>query len=213
MIFQLDKRLIFPDPEFAEPDGLLAIGGDLSPERLMLAYHNGIFPWYNEQNPIMWYSPHQRFVLFPADLKISKSMRKVLNSHQFKITFDEQFSAVIKACATAPRNGQNGTWITNEMEDAYNELYLLKKAHSVEVWQDETLVGGLYGVAVNEVFCGESMFSNVSNASKMALTALISQRKYKLIDCQMHTEHLESMGAKMISRKRYMTILINPEKS
>jgi leucyl/phenylalanyl-tRNA--protein transferase len=207
MIFQLDNRLIFPDPELAEPDGLLAIGGDLSAERLMNAYAQGIFPWYSEKEPILWYSPHERFVLFPNQLKISKSMRKVLQSNQFSVTFNQQFEAVIHACASAFRVGQNGTWITEEMEKAYLELHLQGKAHSIEVWQHDELAGGLYGVEINNIFCGESMFSKVSNASKTALIALCQQKNYELIDCQMYTEHLESLGAVMISRKEYQDFL------
>lgn len=207
MIFQLDNRLIFPKPELAEPDGLLAVGGDLSAERLIKAYALGIFPWYSGNEPILWYSPHERFVLFPNQLKISKSMRKVLQSAQFSVTFNQDFAAVIRACASVFRDGQNGTWITDEMENAYLELHQQGKAHSVEVWQDNELVGGLYGVEVNNIFCGESMFSKVSNASKIALINLCRQKKYQLIDCQMYTEHLETLGAKMISRKEYQHFL------
>ncbi|MGI4020715.1 MAG: leucyl/phenylalanyl-tRNA--protein transferase [Janthinobacterium lividum] len=207
MIFQLDNRLIFPNPELAEPDGLLAIGGDLSAERLINAYANGIFPWYSDDEPILWYSPHERFVLFPNQLKISKSMRKVLQSNQFSVTFNQDFAAVIRACASVFRDGQNGTWITDEMENAYLQLHQQGKAHSVEVWQNNELVGGLYGVEINAIFCGESMFSKVSNASKTALINLCRQKKYQLIDCQMYTEHLESLGAKMISRKEFQQFL------
>lgn len=207
MVFQLDERLVFPNPELAEPDGLLAVGGDLSPERLMLAYSQGIFPWYSDQNPILWYSPHERFVLFPSELKVSKSMRKVINSGQFQMTLDQDFSAVINACANSVREGQKGTWITAEMENAYLELHRIGKAHSIEVWEDKELVGGLYGIETNQVFCGESMFSHTSNASKAALIFLCGQKKHQLIDCQMHTEHLESLGARMISRKDFMKIL------
>lgn len=207
MIFQLDERLIFPDPGLAEPDGLLAVGGDLSAERLTLAYSEGIFPWYSDKSPVLWYSPHKRFVLFPQELKISKSMKRIINSGQFQVTFNQDFAAVINACANTFREGQNGTWITVEMEKAYLKLHKLGQAHSVEVWQNNKLAGGLYGVEVNRIFCGESMFSNVSNASKMALIALCQQKKYQLIDCQMYTEHLESLGAKMISREDFMKIL------
>lgn len=207
MIFQLDNRLIFPNPELAEPDGLLAIGGDLSAERLLKSYALGIFPWYSENEPILWYSPHERFVLFPDQLKISKSMRKVLQSAQFSVTFNQDFAAVIRACASVFRDGQNGTWITDEMEKAYLELHQQGKAHSVEVWQNDKLAGGLYGVEVNNIFCGESMFSKVSNASKTALISLCRQKKYQLIDCQLYTEHLESLGAVMISRKEFEQFL------
>jgi len=207
MIFRLDERLIFPDPELAEPDGLLAVGGDLSAERLLLAYSEGIFPWYSNDTPILWYSPHERFVLFPAELNISSSMKRVINSRRFNITFDTCFADVIEACSSVPRKDQDGTWITEDMKTAYIHLHQLGRAHSVEVWQGDDLVGGMYGVAVGDVFCGESMFSKVSNASKMALISLIKSGKYKLLDCQVHTDHLESMGARMIGRKEYMTML------
>lgn len=209
MIFRLDKRIIFPDPSLAEEDGLLAVGGDLSVERLLLAYQNGIFPWYSDDTPVLWYSPHERFVLFPAELKISKSMRQVMRSGKFRITVDTAFEQVIEACSIAYRAGQDGTWITNEMKDAYIRLHRSGYAHSVEVWQGDDLAGGLYGVTISKVFCGESMFSKVSNASKAALIYLCQTDEYNLIDCQVHTEHLESMGAKMISREEYMYILLN----
>jgi leucyl/phenylalanyl-tRNA--protein transferase len=209
MIFRLDKRIVFPDPSLAEEDGLLAVGGDLSTNRLLLAYHNGIFPWYNDDTPILWYSPHERFVLFPDELKISKSMRQILKSGRFKITFDQSFSEVIDACSIINRKGQDGTWITDEMKNAYIQLHKEGYAHSVEVWENEKLVGGLYGVQVGTVFCGESMFSKVSNASKVALISLCNTGNYKLIDCQVHTEHLGSMGARMISREEYLSVLQN----
>ncbi|HEX8022367.1 leucyl/phenylalanyl-tRNA--protein transferase [Mucilaginibacter sp.] len=209
MIFRLDEDLIFPKPDLAEPDGLLAVGGDLSTERLLLAYQNGIFPWYSDDTPILWYSPHERFVLYPDELKISKSMRQVLRSGKLKVTVDTCFNDVITACSTAPREGQDGTWIVPDMIAAYNRLHLEGYAHSVEVWQDDKLVGGLYGVYVGDVFCGESMFSRVSNASKTALIYLCNTGIYKLIDCQVHTDHLESMGARMISREQYMDVLLN----
>ena len=209
MIFRLDERLIFPKPDLAEPDGLLAVGGDLSTKRLLLAYQNGIFPWYSDDTPILWYSPHERFVLYPDELKISKSMRQVLRSGKLKVTVDTCFNDVITACSTAPREGQDGTWIVPDMIAAYNRLHLEGYAHSVEVWQDDKLVGGLYGVHVGDVFCGESMFSRVSNASKTALIYLCNTGLYKLIDCQVHTGHLESLGARMISREQYMDVLLN----
>ena len=209
MIFRLDKRLLFPQPELAEADGLLAVGGDLSVERLLLAYQNGIFPWYSDDTPILWYSPHERFVLCAAELKISKSMRQVLASGKFIITVNQCFDEVIAACSSVPREGQDGTWITGDMQSAYIKLHKAGHAHSVEVWQDGNLVGGLYGVQIGRVFCGESMFSMVSNASKTALVHLCQGGLYKLIDCQVHTTHLESMGAKMISREEYLAILQN----
>ena len=209
MIFRLDERLIFPDPALAEDDGLLAVGGDLSIERLLLAYQNGIFPWYSDDTPILWYSPHERFVLFPDELKISKSMRQVLRSDRFKVTINQCFEKVIKACSIVKRNEQDGTWITDDMKNAYISLHSKGHAHSVEVWEQDKLVGGLYGVQTGSTFCGESMFSLVGNASKTALISLCKSGEYTLIDCQVHTEHLESMGARLISRKEYMGILQN----
>ncbi|HAL81056.1 MAG TPA: leucyl/phenylalanyl-tRNA--protein transferase [Mucilaginibacter sp.] len=207
MIFRLDERLLFPDPDLAEPDGLLAVGGDLSVNRLLLAYQNGIFPWYSDDTPILWYSPHERFVLYPAELRVSKSMNQVLRSNRFRVTVDQCFDRVIAACSAVLREGQDGTWITDDMKVAYQQLHQKGYAHSVEVWQQDDLVGGLYGVQIADVFCGESMFSMVSNASKVALIHLCTGGKYRLIDCQVHTAHLESMGARMISREEYMQVV------
>lgn len=207
MIFRLDDRLVFPDPELAESDGLLAVGGDLSVDRLLLAYQHGIFPWYSDDTPILWYSPHERFVLYPEQIKISKSMRQVMRSGRFIITKNQAFEQVIKACSQMPRDGQDGTWITDDMQQAYINLHRSGFANSYEVWQQDELVGGLYGVHVDHVFCGESMFSRVSNASKAALIYLCQQEQYQLIDCQMHTEHLESMGAQFINRADYLEML------
>lgn len=208
MIFRLlEDALIFPDTALAEPDGLLAIGGDLSIARLTLAYQSGIFPWFSEGEPILWYAPHERCVIFPEKIKISKSMRKVLQSAAFEVTEDEAFESVIRNCAEQPREGQDGTWITNEMQKAYIELHENGLAHSVEVWQNSRLVGGLYGVKIGRVFCGESMFSEVSNASKIALIHLAQAMDYELIDCQLPNEHLMSLGAEMISRENYECIL------
>ena len=207
MIFRLDERLLFPDPDLAEADGLLAIGGDLSVDRLLLAYQNGIFPWYSDDTPILWYSPHERFVLYPAELKVSKSMQQVLRSNKFRVTVDQCFDKVIAACSVVFREGQDGTWITDDMKAAYLQLHQKGDAHSIEVWQQDDLVGGLYGVQIGNVFCGESMFSLVSNASKVALIHLCTSGKYRLIDCQVHTAHLESMGARLISREEYMAVL------
>ena len=195
---------MFPDPALAEPDGLLAVGGDLSAERLLLAYQNGIFPWYSDDTPILWYSPHERFVIFPDQVKVSKTMRQVLRSDRFTVTTNQNFEEVIKACAAAPREGQDGTWITGDMEKAYINLHRLGHAHSYEVWEHGELVGGLYGVQAGRVFCGESMFSRTSNASKAALITLCQTGLYSMIDCQLHTEHLESMGGKFINRETYM---------
>ena len=196
--------MLFPDPALADPDGLLAVGGDLSAERLLLAYRNGIFPWYSDDTPILWYSPHERFALYPDELKISKSMRQVLRSNKFRVTADQCFEDVINTCASVAREGQDGTWITAEMKDAYIELHKEGYAHSIEVWQGNMLAGGLYGVQMGDVFCGESMFSHVSNASKIALIHLCGSGLYSLIDCQVPTVHLESMGARMIGREKYM---------
>jgi leucyl/phenylalanyl-tRNA--protein transferase len=207
MVFRLDERMLFPDPELAEPDGLLAVGGDLSTDRLLLAYQNGIFPWYSDETPILWYSPHERFVLYPDELKISKSMNRVLRSNKFTVTIDQCFDKVISACSAIDREGQDGTWITGAMKAAYIKLHQLRYAHSIEVWQHDDLVGGLYGVQIGAVFCGESMFSLVSNASKVALVHLCKSGEYRLIDCQVHTAHLESMGARMISRREYLAAL------
>jgi len=209
MIFRLDERILFPDPQLAEEDGLLAVGGDLLPDRLLLAYRNGIFPWYSDDSPILWYSPHERFVLYPDELKTSKSMRQVIRSNKFRLSFDTCFSEVIACCAQAERVDQDGTWITGEMEQAYIRLHQLGYAHSVEVWLGNNLVGGLYGVPVGNIFCGESMFSKVSNASKLALIWLCETGKYQMIDCQVYTDHLASLGAKMISRADYLALLHN----
>lgn len=208
MFYQLsDTEIWFPKPELAEDDGLLAVGGDLSSERLMLAYHHGIFPWYSDESPILWYSPHERFVLFPEKLRVSASMKKVMSGEQFKITFDFAFDDVIDACANISRKGEKGTWITSEMKAAYKTLHKLGYAHSVEVWARDKLIGGLYGVVVNEVFCGESMFSTVNNASKAALIWLCLNGSFSMIDCQVHSTHLESLGAELISRTEYLRCL------
>jgi leucyl/phenylalanyl-tRNA--protein transferase len=206
MIFRLDERLLFPDPDLADPDGLLAVGGDLSAERLLLAYQSGIFPWYSDETPILWYSPHERCVIFPAELKVSKSMRQVLRSNKFSVTVNQCFEKVIAACSSVERKDQDGTWITDQMMEAYINLHQKRHTHSIEVWNEGNLVGGLYGVKTGNVFCGESMFSQMSNASKVALIHLCNMG-FDMIDCQMHTPHLESMGARMISREEYMVVL------
>lgn len=208
MVFRLlEDKYIFPDTTLAEPDGLLAIGGDLSIGRLILAYQSGIFPWFSEGDPILWYAPYERCVIFPEQILISKSMRKILQSGVFKITENQSFAAVIKNCAQTPRLGQDGTWITDHMQEAYINLHKKGIAHSIEVWQDEALVGGLYGIKMGKVFCGESMFSLVSNASKVALIHLAKNMDFELIDCQLPNDHLMSMGAEMISRTKYLEIL------
>jgi leucyl/phenylalanyl-tRNA---protein transferase len=205
-LFALQHKNWFPPVEMAEEDGLLAIGGDLNTERLLLAYRSGIFPWYNDDIPL-WWSPDPRFVLFPDELKVSKSMKALLRKDAFTFTTNQAFEQVIRYCRSIPREAQDGTWIRPELEKAYIRLHQLGYAHSAEVWQDEQLVGGLYGVRLGRIFFGESMFSNQSNASKYALIRYVGQLKEEgvaLIDCQAHTPHLESMGAVMISRKAFM---------
>ncbi len=208
MVYQLSEDTIwFPKPELADEDGLLAVGGDLSAERLVLAYQNGIFPWYSDESPVLWYAPHERFVLFPEKVKMSSSMRKLMKTGKFRITFDQAFPEVIRSCANIPREDQPGTWINADMQAAYINLFQLGYAHSVEVWENDLLVGGLYGLHINRVFCGESMFSTVSNASKAALIYLCQIKDYSLIDCQVYTSHLESLGAEFISRSLYLDYL------
>ena len=201
----LNKHHFFPPVSQATEDGLLAFGGDLSPERLLAAYQNGIFPWFEDDNTILWWSPDPRFVLFPSKLKVSKSMKQVLRNCNFEVTVNKDFNAVITECAKAKRSGQDSTWITNGMVEAYNTLHQLGFAKSVEVWQDQKLVAGLYGVDLNNgVFCGESMFTKVSNASKAGFITFIQNSNYKLIDCQVYTNHLESLGAEDISRDEFL---------
>src|SRR5690606_7264372 len=208
MPYQLDHALIFPHPRLAVPDGLLAIGGDLSVGRLLLAYQHGIFPWYSDETPILWYAPPQRFVLLPSELKTSKSMRQFMRNTSLTTAYDRQFENVIESCSTMPRDGQDGTWITDEMKTAYIELHRLGYAHSVETYDsDGNLVGGLYGVQVGKVFCGESMFSKVSNASKIAFIFLCENFGFNMIDCQVHTPHLASLGAKFIPGDTYYQLL------
>ncbi|SHE66262.1 leucyl/phenylalanyl-tRNA--protein transferase [Arenibacter palladensis] len=209
-MFLLNHRLLFPDVEKADEDGLLAVGGDLSPERLLLAYKNGIFPWFNEDSMILWWSPDPRMVLFPEKVKISKSMAQVIKSNKFRITWNTEFEKVINACSAIIRKGQHGTWITPEMKSAYLKLHQMEIAKSIEVWENDVLVGGLYGIDLGNVFCGESMFSRTSNASKFAFICLakeLQQKKYRLIDCQVYTAHLESLGAEETPRKQFIAIL------
>ncbi|MEX1382153.1 leucyl/phenylalanyl-tRNA--protein transferase [Lutibacter sp.] len=209
-MFLLSKDLVFPPVHLADKDGLLAIGGDLSLERLLLAYKSGIFPWYNSGEPIIWYSPNLRMVLFPKDLKISKSMKQIIRKNEYKITFNQNFKAVISNCKTIKRDGQGGTWITDEMQDAYLKLHEKGIAKSVEVWLENELVGGLYGIDLGAVFCGESMFSKISNTSKLAFIYLVQKlekENYKLIDCQVYNPHLESLGADEISREEFLKFL------
>lgn len=203
----INRTLYFPSVEEADEDGLLAIGGDLSVARLLLAYRSGIFPWFNEADPICWWSPDPRFVLYPTQLKISKSMQQILKKQTFQFCTNRAFKDVIKACSSIPRNGQDGTWITHEMQEAYLQMHELGYAHSAEAWLNNKLVGGLYGIRLGNVFFGESMFSNVSNASKFAFIHYAQQlqkENVQLIDCQLHTNHLESLGAIMIPRKTFI---------
>ena len=209
-MYYLSPDLFFPPVDQANRDGILAIGGDLSPERLLLAYKSGIFPWFEDGEPIMWWSPNPRMVLFLDELIISKSMRNILNRNIFTVTFNENFRDVISNCQNIERDGQNGTWITNDMIEAYCKMHELGIAKSVEVWQDAVLVGGLYGIDLGHIFCGESMFSKVSNASKVAFIALVNQLKaanHKLLDCQVYNPHLESLGCREIDRIDFMEIL------
>ena len=206
----LTKEIIFPPVALADEEGLLAIGGDLSTERLLLAYKNGIFPWYNEEEPICWWCPDPRFVLFPKELKISKSMQTVLNNGSFRFTINKAFNKVIANCKTVTRKEQEGTWIQPEVIEAYTKLHQLGFAISAEAWKDGELVGGLYGVLLGKIFFGESMFSTQNNASKFAFINFVrhlQKQGIQLIDCQVYTAHLESLGARMIDRKLFSEIL------
>jgi leucyl/phenylalanyl-tRNA--protein transferase len=209
-MYLLGNNLSFPPVDCADENGLLAIGGDLSANRLMLAYKSGIFPWYNQGEPIIWYSPNPRMVLFPKELKVSKSMKQLIKSNKFRVTYNQNFEQVIAQCKSVIRKNEAGTWITDEMEAAYNKLHKLGYAKSVEVWEKQKLVGGLYGIDLGTVFCGESMFSLVSNASKLAFIFLVEKLKtegYKLIDCQVYNSHLASLGAKEIPRSQFLKYL------
>lgn len=208
MIPKLTYQLSFPDPRTASAEGIVAYGGDLSPSRLMMAYRNGIFPWYSINDPILWWSPDPRLILELDDFKLHRSLRKKIS--QFEIRFDSIFSEVIRECASAPRRGQKGSWITHEMIEAYETLHALGHAHSVEAFQNGVLVGGLYGVSVGGAFCGESMFAKVSDASKVAFAALVDRLREgggDFIDCQVPTEHLKSLGAKEVSRDTFLECL------
>ena len=208
-VYRLIDKVLFPPIEEAEENGLLAAGGDLSPQRLLAAYREGIFPWYSEGEPILWWSPDPRFVLFVDELHVSRSMRQFLKKEIVHITFDSAFKEVISSCSK-PRPEQNGTWITAEMQDAYLHLYNLGFAHSVEVWKDGVLVGGLYGVSLGRLFFGESMFSDIPNASKTALIKLDSflrEKGFTVIDCQVGSDHLGKLGARFISRGEFFHIL------
>lgn len=205
-----DDYVAFPRPEFANEDGILAVGGDYTPEWILLAYQHGIFPWSNPNDPILWWCPNPRFVLFPDELKVSKSMRPYFNQRKFEVTFDTHFEAVMRKCMQFPRKGQEGTWISESMIQGYLEVHELGFAHSVEVWQGEELVGGLYGIALGKVFFGESMFASVSNASKFGFISLVrflKKKNFQLIDCQQETKHLASLGARSIKREAFLKIL------
>lgn len=207
-VFQLDHTLVFPPVQLSESDGLLAVGGDLSPERLLLAYRSGIFPWYDEP-PLLWWSPDPRFVLFPAELKVSASMKQLLKKERFRITFNQDFKGVMARCGSISREGQQGTWINREMRNAYQHLHEAGYAMSVECYEGDRLAGGLYGVKIGRCFFGESMFSEVSNASKAAFITFVQTYAAELaiIDCQVHTQHLESLGARFISREDFLLLL------
>lgn len=208
-LFALNNELVFPPVELSEPDGLLAMGGDLSTERLLLAYRSGIFPWFDGDTPL-WWCPNPRFVLFPPELKVSKSMKQLLKRDAFEFTINKAFAEVINNCKTSPRKDQDGTWITNEVKVAYIQLHQLGYAHSAEVWLNGELVGGCYGIRMGHVFFGESMFSKVANASKYAFISyadVLQKEQVELIDCQVYTPHLESLGARMIDREKFIGLL------
>lgn len=210
-VYQLDPYyMAFPPADHANDDGLLAVGGELREDWLLMAYEHGIFPWFNEGEPILWWSPDPRFVLMPEEVKVQKSMRAVINSGKFRFAMDTAFEQVIDHCADIPRHGQNGTWITGHMKQAYKDLHKLGMAHSAEAWLDGKLVGGLYGVSIGGAFFGESMFSTKPNASKFALISLcewLHERGFTLIDCQIYSSHLEKLGAKLVSRAWFLDAL------
>ncbi len=209
-MFILDKRIQFPSVDTADEDGLVAIGGDLSTERLLLAYRSGIFPWYSQEEPIVWWSPNPRCVLLPTNLKISKSMQTVLNNGRFRFTSNRAFNTVIENCKQVNTQKHNGSWINNDIIEAYTILHTLGHAHSAEAWQDGVLVGGLYGIRLGNIFFGESMFSKVSNASKFAFILYIQQLQKDgvvLIDCQQATAHLQSLGATLMERSDFIKAL------
>ena len=209
-MYFLTKELYFPPVDEASIEGVLAIGGDLSVERLQLAYRSGIFPWFNEDEPILWWSPPERMVVVPSIYKVSKSIRNLLNQNKFQVTFNQNFKEVIASCQQVERKEQDGTWISTDIIESYTKLHEMGIAKSVEVWQNDELVGGLYGVDLGHIFCGESMFSKVPNASKIAFVTLVKRLKennYKLLDCQVYNEHLESLGCREIERESFMRIL------
>ena len=206
-IYRLPPEPVFPPPDHAEPDGLLAVGGDLSPERLLEAYRNGIFPWYSDDEPICWWSPDPRFTLLPHELHVSRRLNRVIQSARYTIRYDTMFDAVIEHCATTVRPGQDGTWITPAMQDAYSRLHRLGIAHSIESWHGKELVGGSYGIALGGTFFGESMFTHQSDASKVALVTLVRQLQtwgFDLFDCQVTTGHLSRFGARGLPRSEFL---------
>jgi leucyl/phenylalanyl-tRNA--protein transferase len=206
-VYLLSEDLVFPSPRLAPEEGLLAVGGDLSQERLLLAYQMGIFPWYSKYEPILWWSPDPRLVLYPAELRVSRSLQKTIRKSLFKVTMDRNFEAVIRACAQSRTRADEGTWIVDEMIDAYCMLHEAGLAHSVEAWQDRKLAGGLYGVSLGKCFYGESMFTRITNASKVAFVALVEHLRalsFNLIDCQITTAHLLRFGAREIPRARFL---------
>ena len=209
-VFKLSEELVFPSPELARDDGILAIEGDLSPDRILLAYSNGIFPWYSKGQPIIWWCPDPRFVLFPKKITISHSLKKGIKRNKFKITYDKDFRSVITGCQQSPRRNQSGTWITDEMLEAYCKLHTVGYAHSVEAWYDGNLAGGFYGVSLGRCFMGESMFTKVPNASKVAfatLTGDLIKNQFIVVDSQVYTDHMSNFGAENISRSEYLKIL------
>jgi leucyl/phenylalanyl-tRNA--protein transferase len=209
-VYQLTDKLIFPPAELAEKDGLLAIGGDLSPERLLLAYSNGIFPWFSENDPILWWAPSPRLVIFPDEFKVPKRLARIIRQKKYVVTLDQAFRQVITGCATIAERGIKGTWITRDMIAAYSDLHDMGFAHSVECWQDDKLVGGLYGVSLGGFFFGESMFSRQPNCSKIGLVFLLKkllQWDFDLIDCQMKTLHLLQFGAREIPGPEFQKLL------
>ena len=209
-VYLLSDDIAFPSPQLAAKEGLLAVGGDLSRERLLLAYQMGIFPWYSKYEPILWWSPDPRLVLYPGELRVSKSLQKTIKKNLFRVTMDQRFEAVINACAQSRTSADEGTWIVEEMVDAYCKLHEAGFAHSVEAWHNERLAGGLYGVSLGRCFFGESMFTHISNASKVAFVALTKHLRaldFDLIDCQVSTPHLLSFGAREIPRARYLNEL------
>lgn len=207
---EINDYFDFPDPEGASPEGIVAMGGNLSPGMLLSAYRQGLFPWFNEGDPIFWWSPDPRFVLFPDEVHVSKSMKKTLRQNYFSISMDTCFEEVITRCRYSPRRDQEGTWISEEMREAYIQLHELGFAHSVEAWQGDELCGGLYGISLGRCFFGESMFSSISNASKAALLTLsdyLGSLEFEIIDCQVPTFHLSTLGARDIPRKEFYSIL------